>query len=143
MTNTELVHRWFDGLWNRGNEAIIDEIMATDCRAHGLGAEDIVGPDAFRQFYHSFRASFPTVHIDIEEVLDGGDRVAVRARVEVFDHAGRGPFHFTGGGFIRIENERFVEAWNEWNFLNLLTEMGAIPADAMEVALVQAAAVPT
>ena len=140
MTNTELVHRWFEQLWNQGNEAVIDEIMAPDCAAHGLGPEDVVGPAAFRQFYQSFRASFPTVRITIDDVVDGETRVALRARAELIDSAGRGPFHLTGGGFIRIENGRFAEAWNEWNFLGLLTEMGVVPEDAMARALALAPA---
>jgi predicted ester cyclase len=139
MTNTELVHRWFEQLWNQGNEAVIEEIMTADCVAHGLGGPDVVGPEAFRQFYHGFRASFPAVHVEIQDVVDGGDRVAVRARVEMTDNAGRGPLHFTGGGFIRIENGRFAECWNEWDFLGLLTQMGAVPQEAMARALAPAA----
>jgi hypothetical protein len=138
MTNTELVHRWFEQIWNQGNEAVIDEIMAPGCVAHGLGDDDVIGPEGFHRFYQTFRAAFPTVRVTVDDVLDTGTQVALRARVEVIDGVGRGPFHFTGGGIIRIEGGRFVEAWNEWNFLGLLTQMGAVPQDAMARALAPA-----
>lgn len=32
-----------------------------------------------------------------------------------------------GGGFIRLEDGKIVEAWNQWNFLDMLTDMGELP----------------
>jgi len=142
MTNSELVHRWFDRLWGQAIEATIDEMMAPGIIAHGLSPEPMVGRAAFHEFYRNFRNSFPTVEVSVDELVDVGDRVSFRARARVTTADGRGPFELNGSGFLRVANDQFVEGWNYWDFLSLMTQMGAVPADAMTMALTAAAARP-
>jgi ketosteroid isomerase-like protein len=140
MTNTELVHAWFDNLWHRGVESTIDEILAPDIVAHGLGAEDLVGPDQFRAFYRAFRSAFPAVRVTLAHVLESGDYAVCQADVKVMAADGRGPFRFHGSVTFRIRDGQFVEGWNNFDFLSLLTGMGAVRPDAMATALATAAA---
>jgi len=139
MTKTELVRAWFDGLWHRGVESTIDDILAPGVVAHGLGAEDIVGPDQFRDFYRAFRSAFPTVRVNLVHVLESGDYAVCQVDAAVTAADGAGPFHFPGSCTVRIQNGQFVEAWNNFDFLSLLTQMGAVRPDAMSTALASVA----
>src|SRR5215467_11327377 len=80
MKGTELIRRWFGEVWNEGKEELIDELMAPDCVAHGLGhgARDLVGTEGFKEFYTRFRGAFPDTVITVEDALSEGDRVAAR-----------------------------------------------------------------
>ena len=142
MTKSELISVWFDTLWNRGDESIIDDMTDPGLIVHDLGDADLHGPDQFHAFYRSFRAAFPKVRVTINQTLEAGDFVVCRAHVDVTTADGRGPFGFDGTCTARVVNGRFVEAWNHFDFLGLLTRMGAIPADAMAKALTPPIAVP-
>jgi hypothetical protein len=140
MTKTDLIRAWFDGLWHNGDESTIERILAPEAVVHGLGP-DLVGPDQFRNFYRGFRAAFPSVHANMVHVFESGDHVVVQTDIEVMAANGQGPFHFHGSATVRVQNDQFVEGWNNFDFLSLLTGMGAVPSDVMTKALTSAAAV--
>ena len=142
MTKSELVRRWFDTVWNRGVESGIHEMLAPNVVLHDLGDADLLGPDQFHEFYRGFRAAFPSVQVTLDQVLESGDYVVCRAHVDVTTADGRGPFGFDGTCTARVENGRFVEGWNHFDFLGLLTRMGVVPADAMAKALAPPTPVP-
>lgn len=139
MTNAQIMTRWFEDLWNRGAEATIDELLADDMVAHGLAEGDLLGKAAFRQFYRDFRAAFPIVRITMAHVLEAGEYVVCQMDVEVVSADGRGPFRFTGSTTTRLEEGRLAEAWNNFDFLALLTSMGKVAAETMPLALAEAA----
>src|SRR5690606_16992871 len=96
MTQTQIVRRWFDELWNEGQEAVIDELLAPGMVARGLAATDIVGRDQFRQFYQAFRSAFSDVHITLDNVIEAGDFVTCLARVDLVPRNGQGPVQICG-----------------------------------------------
>jgi limonene-1,2-epoxide hydrolase len=73
-----LARRWFEEVWNQGREATIDELFPADGVAHGLGDSeaDVHGPAEFKIFVANLRGSIPDIHIDLEDILCEGDRVA-------------------------------------------------------------------
>ena len=135
MTSSDMIRRWFENLWNRGIEETIDEMMAPNIIVHGLGDAPVVGPEQFRTFYQTFRSAFPRVHVEIGNVWECGDTVVMQARVEVQRSTAEAPVAFSGAGITRVENGLFVESWNHFDFLGLLTGLNVVPADAMASAL--------
>ncbi len=135
MTHTTLVHSWFDGLWNNGDESTIDRLLAPDCIAHGLGDGGLVGTDAFHTFYRTFRAAFPSIRVNVERVLECDDFATTLASLELVPASGGGPYRIVGSATVRIRDSQIVEAWNYFDFLSLLTQMGAVRTDVMEKAL--------
>jgi hypothetical protein len=54
----ELVHAWFQEIWNEGDDTAIDRLMAPRAVFHGLPSPDgrpIVGPAEFKPFFQDFR----------------------------------------------------------------------------------------
>lgn len=132
MTITELIHRWFDDLWNLGDESAIDEVVSPAVIVRGLGDADLVGREEFRGFYRSIRAAFPNIRVTVDRVLESGDFATCLARVELVSADGRGPFRFEGSSTVRVEEGRFIEGWNYFDLLTLLRQMGAIRSEAVE-----------
>ncbi len=92
MAGETLLHRWFEEVWNQGNEASIDELMAADAIVHGIVGPDgkeIRGAAAFKPFFHQFRSAFSDIRITIEDCLVDGDKIAVRCMVTA-THTGPG-----------------------------------------------------
>jgi steroid delta-isomerase-like uncharacterized protein len=134
--NKALIRRWFEEVWNCGNQELIAELRSREAVARGLEGDrgESRGPGPFDSFYLNFRETFPDLHIQINDVLADGDRVAVRFNAEGThrgDALGAAPtgrrVSINGTLFVRIEDGKIVESWNQINLLSLLQQIGAIP----------------
>jgi steroid delta-isomerase-like uncharacterized protein len=105
--------------------------------AHGLGDSeaDVHGPDEFKPFFANLRGAMPDIHMHLDDVFADGDRVAVRVTV-TGTHTGPGlgappsdrKLRFQGIIIMRFANGHIAEAWNSWDQLGLLRQIGALPA---------------
>jgi predicted ester cyclase len=76
--NRELVHRWFEEVWNKQSEEAIDQMFAPGGKAYGFPTADavLIGPDKFKEIHRFFLGAFPDVHITVHDIICEGDRVA-------------------------------------------------------------------
>jgi steroid delta-isomerase-like uncharacterized protein len=141
--NKALVRRWFEEVWNRGRAEAIDEMFAEDGIAHGLSdaaGEPLRGPAGFRPFFSSFREAFPDIEVVVEDVIAEGDKLAARCSVRAkhqgdtlgFRATGR-PIEITGMTFARVRDGKIVEAWNNFDFMALFQQLGALQLSAPDV----------
>ena len=135
--NKALVRRWFDEVWNKGQEATIDKLFAENGVAYGLGDTDVEirGPAQFKPFFRNMRGSFPDLQITIEDIVAEADKVMVRVLLQGTHSGGNlGPaatgrrIRVAGIVLVRISNEQIIEGWNSWDQLGLLRQIGALPA---------------
>jgi steroid delta-isomerase-like uncharacterized protein len=134
--NKALIRRWFDQVWNRGRAEAIPEMFAADGIAHGLSddpAHPLRGPEGFGPFHDQFRGAFPNIEVVVEEQIAEGDLVATRCSVRgrhTGDHLGfaatNSPVEFTGITITRIKDGKIVEAWNNFDFMKMYKQLGAI-----------------
>ena len=134
--NKALVRRWFDEVWNAGREAAISEMFAENGVAHGLSEDadhPIKGPAGFLPFYHTFRGAFPNIQVVVEDMIAEGDKVAVRCSVRARhsgDHLGiaasQAPVDFTGMVVLRIQDDKIIEAWNNFDFMRMNKQVGLL-----------------
>ena len=134
--NKAVVRRWFEEVWNQGREATIDELFPAEGVAHGLGDSeaDARGPAEFKPFVANIRGSIPDAHIHVDDILAEGDSVAVRITLEG-THSGGGlgvppterKVSIQGIIIMRIVHGQIVEAWNSYDQLGLLRQIGVLP----------------
>lgn len=126
-------HRWFDQVWNQGDECAIDEMLKPGVIGHGLTdaeGNEIVGVEHFKAFYRAFRSAFPDIHVEVEDAVTEGDQVVARCLVTA-THTGEGfaiaptgrQVSFPGVCWSRIEDGRIAETWNHFDFLTLMTQL--------------------
>lgn len=134
--NKALIRRWFEEVWNKGNEDAIDEMFASEGIAHGLAEEPekaMRGPRDYKPFYRKFRSAFPEIQVVVEDMVAEGDKVAARCRVRGkhqsdslgFAATGRST-DFTGITIVRINEGKIVEAWNNFDFMSMFKQLGAL-----------------
>ena len=130
--NKLLVRRWFEEVWNKGRADAIDEMLATDAVVHGLGS-GVTGPAEFKAFHSAYRNAFPDVTIRIDDIVAEGDIVAARWSGTGTHRGGGLGFAATGRGiqfsgmlFVRVQNGRLVEGWNNFDQLGMLQQLGAV-----------------
>jgi steroid delta-isomerase-like uncharacterized protein len=140
--NKALVRRWFEEVWNKGRAEAIDEMFAEEGTAHGLADDTgapLRGPANFKTFHSKFREAFPDIEVTVEDVITEGDRVAARCSVRAshqsdslgFAATGRG-VEFTGMTFARVADGKIVEAWNNFDFMAMFQQLGALRLDAAD-----------
>jgi len=135
--NEALLRRWFEEVWNQGQVEAIDEMMAADAIAHGLGDAQVVGTTAFKAFHAKFRGAFPDIRITVDDVVSQGDRAAVRFTIRAThrgDHLGvpatGREVNFPAMSFVRCRNGQIVEGWNSVDMLGMLQQVGGVEMKA-------------
>lgn len=125
---SDVMRSWFQRVWCEGDETAIEELFAEDGEVYGLGPEPVVGPAAFRQFWHAIRASFDNIHIEVVDAINEGNRGYVRCEGSL---GFRGRQVKRGGGCLfEVENGKITRSWDYWDFLGFLSDMDALPEDA-------------
>ena len=138
--NAALVRRWFEEVWNKGRAEAIDEMFDEEGVAHGLAdetGEPLRGPGGFKPFFLKFREAFPGTEVTVDDAISEGDKVAARCTVRgrhegdaLGLRATRRPVEFTGMTFARVRGGKIVEAWNNFDFMSMYTQLGALRLDA-------------
>jgi len=133
------IHRWFEEVWNNKNKSAIEEMMADDCIANGLNRPDGNpgrGPEGFKALHRAFVSAYPDFLVTVEDTVIDGDKIAARCKV-TGTHDGHGigvpptnvPVEFTGMTIVKIKDGKIVEAWNEFDFMKMYTQVGALTLD--------------
>ena len=138
--NAALIRRWFEEVWNKGRAEAIDEMFDEEGVAHGLADETgapLRGPAHFRVFHQKFREAFPGIEVVVEDTVSEGDRIAARCTVRGHHEgdslgfrATQQPVEFTGMTFVRVRDGKIVEAWNNFDFMSMFQQLGALRLDA-------------
>jgi steroid delta-isomerase-like uncharacterized protein len=136
--NGTLIRKWFDEVWNEGREATIDEMCAKEAVGHGQthDGSDIVGPDRFKEFWRAFRAAFTSMHVEIHQTIEQGEMAMARWTITMMH---TGPFlnlestgkriTATGMSVQRFVDGKIVEAWDNWDQLGVMVQLGAVSLD--------------
>ena len=130
-----LLARWFEEVWNQGREETVDELMAPNAVAVGLGEMDqeVHGPSEFKIFLRNMRQALPDVRIDMEDTTAEQDKISSRVVLKG-THRGEGlgvpptgnAVQIRGIVMVRIAAGKIVEGWNSWDQLGLLRQIGAL-----------------
>lgn len=125
-----LVKRYVE-LWNTGNLALAEEVLAADFVDHSH-PEFVPGPASVQQAVAEFRRGFPDAQVTIEQIIGEGDIVAFQATIRGTHLGPFGSFAPTGKeailrgmDFIRIAQGKIVELWSCQDTLSWILQLGA------------------
>ena len=118
-----LTYRWMEDVWNNGNEKAIDAMLDENAVVHGIEGINERGPKGFKVFYQTFRQQFPRIHVEVEDVFSEEGFETSRCTVDGTTAAGQN-VHFTGMTCVKVENNKIVEAWNNFDFLAMYQQLG-------------------
>ena len=134
--NKATVRRLYEEVINRGNLAVVDELVSPNHVFYDPGfPEPIRGPEGFKQYAMMFRNAFPDNTATIEDMIAEGDTVAVR-------HTYRGTHQGTLQGIpptgkqvtvtamviSRFVDGKFAEGWINYDALGMMQQLGVVPA---------------
>ena len=134
--NKAIARRFIEETFNKGNLAVLDEIVAPDHKDLGPGGLPGLppGPEGSKQLVSMYRNAFPDIHITVEDQIADGDKVASRwtargthkGALTGIPPTGKSAV-VTGMGIDRIVNGKIVESWGIFDQLGMLTQLGVMP----------------
>lgn len=131
--NKTIACRYFEDVWNKGNAAVIDEIIALNVLGHVAG-KDFRSLDVLRQRVAALRTIYSDPHFTVEDQIAEGDRVGVRWTLrgthsgEYMGHPPTGKhMTVTGINIFRIAGGKIAELWVESDDLGELQQLGVVP----------------
>jgi steroid delta-isomerase-like uncharacterized protein len=136
--NKALVHRFVEVV-NAGNYDLLDALVAADFVRHcqatpGVHVRSLAD---FKRFAADDRATFPDQHIDIQQLVAEGDRVAFYCQYAGTQRGPMGPFPPSGrrmeidfAGVFRVAEGKLAELWVTWDNLAGLVQLGHFPPPA-------------
>ena len=128
----ELVLRFYDEVWQKGNLDVADEVFAHDYVRHDLRATDAApGPEGQKEIARAFRAAFPDLRFEVEIVIAEEDYVAARWTASGTHTGSWGDVAatgrrvtFSGVNIFRFAGGRVAEIWNHRDDLGLREQLG-------------------
>ena len=130
--NKALVQRVVDMMNNRSIE-LFDEIYATEVKYHGQSDPQVRDRAAWKERVEAIMASYPDLHMTVEDMIAEGDRAAVRY---TFRGTNSGPsptvgieadgkkVEVCGMTMSRSAGGRVVEVWEIVDALTLTRQLG-------------------
>ncbi len=139
--NREIVRRFYEEFWCRGNAAAADELVAEDIVHEQLPDGWPAGREGFKELVRVWREGFPDMHEELLQMVCEGDWVASRFRLT---GTHRGDFYglaatgrrveVEGVDFLRIEGGRIAEWIYAEDAFGLFRQLGSMPPDLDSVA---------
>ena len=119
------------------NERKLDaafELYAVDYIYHGPGGIELRGRDGIRGLWNDFLTGFPDLHSTVDEMVSQGDKLVLRWTVRgthtgVFwgVPASNNKITLPITEVFRIADGQLVEAWDQWDRLHLMHQIGGHP----------------
>ena len=135
--NKAIVRRAVE-VYNTGNVDLLDELIAADAVGHE-GPPTPPGPATVKQFITMARSAFPDLHVNIEDMVAEGDRVAVLLTIRGTQ---KGAFmgipatgksvNFNAMDIYRIANGKIAENWSVADNLGMPQQLGVVSAPSLE-----------
>jgi len=131
--NGQVIVSEFVAAVNDQDWTALERLVAPDFVRHSVaGGEPAVGSRSqLIEFLGGEYLAFPDARETILDILEDGDRVAVRMRFEGRQSGPLAAYPPTGKevkstylAIYRIQDERIVEAWAEWDNLSTLRSLG-------------------
>ncbi len=132
--NRQLGRRFFEetlgkGKWDAAPEFVSEQVVMH----HPSSPEPVRGLPAVQGFLSQFRNGFSDFNMNVEDVVEGGDKVTVRWRARgthdntLFGIPPTGKqMNVAGISVLRIANGKIAEDWVSEDSLGLMQQLGVI-----------------
>jgi steroid delta-isomerase-like uncharacterized protein len=134
--NSALIRKWFEEVWNQGREETIDAMCSKKAIGQGQAQHgaDIHGPEEFKVLWRRIRSAFSSIQVDIQDTIEQDGKVVARWTIAMTHTApflGIAPANkrvsVNGISIQRFVDGQIVEAWDSWDQLSLLVQLGGVP----------------
>jgi predicted ester cyclase len=129
-SNKAIAHRFLEEFKNQHKFSTIDDLFSPQAVTH-LPVEGLPdGPEGQKAIGRSLFATFPDVHVTLDNVTAEGNFVAERHTARA-THSGEfngvaatgRKIYWTENHLYRIEGGKIQELWSEWSYQKLMDQL--------------------
>ncbi len=135
--NEALALRFYEEIFNRGNMAALDELVAENVVDHNLPPGMPPGRAGAAILFGSFRQAFPDLKVTVQDVIVPGEKVTAHGTMEGTHQGTFMGFPATGRRFtitwidvMHVRDGQVVDVWHQEDFLSMLVQLGAVTLPA-------------
>jgi steroid delta-isomerase-like uncharacterized protein len=133
----QMAERWYGEVMSEGKIEVIDELCSPDY----IENDPLPGTEpnlaGLKEAVTQIRAAFPDMRVSAEDLIEEGDRLAVRSTLRA-THEGEfmgipasgKKVEVSNYDFVRFEDGLAVEHWGVIDSATLMEQIGAVPAKA-------------
>ena len=132
--NAEIITR-FEHAFRAADQETIDELCDPGLVDHNPAPGEEPTLAGFKEKVAGFKAIFPDLAEDLQDIIDSGDTVATRWVVAGSQQrefmgipASGQPIRVGGMNFYRLKDGRVTDIWTQFDGVALMQQLGAIPA---------------
>ena len=132
-TNKAIVRRYLEQIFNERRIDLFEEFLIENYQIYGAGIAP--GREAAKEWCTLIGAAFPDMRLTFEDMIAEGDKVVIRGAFsgthqgELFGIPATGKRITQTSVFIfRLVKGEIVEGWYAVNDLDLMQQLGVIPA---------------
>ena len=129
-----VVRRVVEEMWNRGDSAAVEELIHEDLVEHGAFGGAAGGREDARRTVASFRAAFPDLVLEIDDLVGEGEHVALRwsgGGTHEGEFMGAPPtgnrVEIDGIDIYRVAGGQVIEHWGYPDVVGLIQQLGGPP----------------
>jgi steroid delta-isomerase-like uncharacterized protein len=133
--NRALIQRFYDEGWNANDLDVYNELVTEDFVDHQAIPGMAPGREGFKGLNAMFRAAFPDVRVDVDQIVAEGDKVACRwtstgtHEGDLFGIPATGKqVKVTATVWYRVEDGKLAEGWINRDDVGLMRQLGVIPS---------------
>ncbi len=130
-SKSDLLTKWYQEVWAKGNLDIIDELFAPEMHADGLMPDMQIGPDEFKILVATILELVEPPKIEVRKTVEQGDWVSAFVTMETLDLSGRHDVRASAMVFARFDNGKMVEAYNLFDTVSFFETLGLLPDNTM------------
>ena len=135
--NEAIVRRYVEEAWNKGNDAVVNELFAPDYVNHGsIPGQPVQDREGMKRVERATRAALPDVRYEIAHLVTGEDCVAhhwTATATHAGEFMGVPPtgrrFSAAGMVFTRLRDGKIAEQWRIVDVFGMLQQLGAPPTE--------------
>lgn len=130
-TKKETLEQWFKEVWYEGNTETIHRVFVPEPQnlkaAHGLAKEEKLSPQEYEQFQQTLLSLISEVNVVVDSHIEQGDWLFTACTVYAKSKKTGEDIKFEGSTFVKIVDEKIVEAKNYFDFISLFEAIGLMP----------------
>jgi steroid delta-isomerase-like uncharacterized protein len=135
VNTAQLVEAFYSTLWNRWDDAAVDDVLAEDFTFRGTLGNQTRGRDGWRAYRDLVRAGSSDFHNDVRSLVVDGDQASARllytgthdGTLAGMAATGR-RFTYAGAAFFTARDGRLADAWVLGDLAALRAQLGGGPS---------------
>lgn len=134
-SHIDLLHYWFDQVWNKNNLSVVDELMASNV-VFGGPLQTLMSPGQdYKELVQMLKALLQDFHVSVTHAIAQNDMASARVVVSRVGPGINDPMTFSGQLMVRVRDGKFVEFLSNFDYLQMYENLGQLPPDALAITL--------